>query len=91
MRYSEEILTDDNMDEEVEKLAELIGLPYSNYEKFVKTLDEGFNMQTHDLGFEEWLNMQTVPNSTGSQAYQRGFLAYEFANGFIVFHFELLP
>ena len=90
MRYSEEILNDDNFDEEVEKLAELIGIPHTNYETFVEKLDDNYKKQTHDLGFEEWLKSEIYPSSSGLEANERGFLAYEFGNGFVVFNFDFL-
>lgn len=92
MKYSNKILSDDNFDDEVEKLAEIIGIPHTNYDCFLEKLDNGFEVQNHDLGFEEWINYQTIPGVGGGclQAYQTGKLAYEFANGFIVMNFETI-
>lgn len=90
MKYSEQFLTDDNFDEELEKLAELIGIPHTNYEKFEKELDSKFKEQTHSLGFSEWLKSGIYSNPNSLDIYEKGFLAYEFANGFIIFNFDLL-
>ena len=62
MRYSNEILSNDNFDYEVEKLAENIGIPHTNYDCFLEKLDDGFVVQNHDLGFEEWIKYKTIPS-----------------------------
>ena len=92
MRYSNVFLTDTNFDDELEKLSEIVGIHFNNYDSFVESLDNKFMCQTHTLGFEEWIISGVYP-SVGSdykQAYQKGKLAYEFANGFIIFDFEIL-
>lgn len=92
MQYSTEILTDDNFDKELEKLCDLIGKPYSSYDEFVSELSSDYKMQTHDLGFEEWLscNIKSSTNIKGdfTTAFQSGKLAYQFGNGFIILDFE---
>ncbi len=91
MRYSNVILTDDNFDEEFEKLCELMGYTYESYENFVEELEEDFNMQ-YNNGIEEWLRYGVYPNkgSDFRQAYQIGQVAYEFGNGFIVLNYETI-
>ena len=92
MQYSDTILTDDNFDYEIEKLAETIGIPHTNYDCFVEKLDDDFQVQTHDLGFEEWLRCKTLPNPSSDcmQAFQCGQLAYEFGNGFVIMNFDII-
>lgn len=91
MKYSDTILTDDNFDEEIEKLASVIGIPFVNYEGFVDTLTPSvYTCQTHEKGFEEWIMCVTFPSASMGEAYQKGFLAYEFGNGFVIFNFETL-
>lgn len=92
MQYSTEILTDANFDEELEKLCDLIGRHHSSYDEFVSKLSSDYKMQTHDLGFEEWLscNIKSSTNMKGdfTTAVQSGKLAYQFGNGFIILDFE---
>lgn len=92
MKYSNVILTDENFDTEIETLATIIGIPFTKYENFVEILPSGFTCQTHEKGFEEWICFETVPSfsSDCASAYQKGYLAYEFGNGFIIFNFEFL-
>lgn len=91
MRYSDTVLTDDNFDEEIEKLAELIGIPHTNYEGFVEKLGDSFTLQTgENTNSEEWIKSSTYPGNDGMTAYQKGYLAYEFGNGFVVFNFDIL-
>ena len=92
MQYSTEILTDANFDEELEKLCDLIGRHHSSYDEFVSELPSEYKMQTHDLGFEEWLLYSVKPgtNVKGdfTTVFQSGKLAYQFGNGFIILDFE---
>lgn len=90
MKYSNVILTDDNFDTELEKLSEIIH--FNNYDSFVDKLDDKFKCQTHPLGFEEWITYITYPSMGADckQAYQKGELAYQFSNGFIVLNYETL-
>lgn len=85
MRYSNEILTDDNFDEELEKLSNLVGIWHNNYDCFVKELDNSFSVQKNEYGFDEWVSSNISSDSSGMIATQSCKLAYEFANGFIVF------
>lgn len=87
-RYSDVILTDDNFDEEIEKLSEKIGIPFANYDGFVKKLDKGFVCQEHDLGFAEWIFVENKCTPGSESSYQKCQLAYEFGNGFIIMHNE---
>jgi hypothetical protein len=92
MKYSNEILTDNNFDKELETLCDTIGIHHNNYDNFVASLPDGYTKQIHTHGFEEWVNGKTLPNkgSDFKQAYQVGQLAYEFGNGFILLNFETL-
>ena len=89
--YSQTILTDSNFDEELEKLCTSVGANQSSYNSFVDKLDDGFELQMND-GKEEWVRSRVVPDieSDCRQAHQKGQLAYEFGNGFIVLDFEVL-
>jgi hypothetical protein len=87
MRYSDVILNDDNFDTELEKLSEIVGIHFNNYDNFVEKLDKKFKCQTHPLGFEEWIDMRVLPNHSidcVSPIIESG-MAYEFGNGFIIF------
>ena len=87
MRYSKTVLTDENFDEEMEKLAEIIGIPFTRFNKFVKELDNSFAVRTHYLGFDEWACVRIInQNPWTSEAYEDVYLAYEFGNGFMIFH-----
>lgn len=91
MRYSNVILTDDNFDEELEKLCDFTGIPTDCYNSFVDNI-EGFELQENNKK-EEWIKTYGSFPDKGSdyrQAHQRGQLAYEFGNGFIVFDYEVL-
>lgn len=94
MKYSETILTDDNFDDELEKLLSTIGNYGIEYDGFVDKLDDSFEKQENDLGFEEWikitkgLHMDISAMHAGiSQACKEGKIAYEFGNGFIILNF----
>lgn len=92
MKYSNIILTDDNFDEELEKLCDFTKINTDSYSSFVKELPDEFKLQYNDEK-EEWINNIGSYPSKGSdfkQAYQRGQLAYEFENGFIVLDYEVL-
>lgn len=94
MKYSETILTDDNFDDELEKLLNVIGKCGKEYDGFVDKLDDSFKKQENELGFEEWikttkgLHMDISAMHAGvSQACKEGKIAYEFGNGFIILNF----
>jgi hypothetical protein len=90
-RYSNVIITDDNFDEELEKLCDVIDMPYGRYETFTEKLDDGFTKQKNEHGFDEWIKSSIVNRSAGiSEATQTGQLAYEFGNGFVVLNFETI-
>lgn len=86
MRYSDKIITDDNYDVEMEKLADENGFGY-NQSDFVEILDRRFTKQENDQGYEEWVKQVVKPNHSIDCASPiiESELAYEFANGFIVF------
>ena len=92
MKYSNIILTDDNFDEELEKLCDFARVSTDTYNSFVEKLSNKFRLQYNNEK-EEWINNVGVYPSKGSdfkQAYQRGQLAYEFVNGFIILDYEVL-
>lgn len=86
-KYSDLILTDDNFDENMEKLADENGYNYSDYIDFVKELPEGFSKQINENGYEEWILMKVYPDHSWDCIFPiiQTILAYEFANGFILF------
>lgn len=85
MRYSDIILTNGNIEEATDKLIRIL-TPESNitFDRFSKQLDSSFRCLTNDDGSEEWIK------SSISGDMERGKLAYEFGNGFLVFDFEEL-
>ena len=91
MKYSNTILTDDNFDEELEKLCSKININYIEYESFFKKLPKYFTLQNNN-GIDEWISYSINPDfsSDCKQAYQKGYLAYEFGNDFMVFNFEVV-
>lgn len=96
-KYSETKLDDNNVDNELKKLSETIGVAINkdNYSRFVHKLDNQFTCQKHTLGFDEWiaLNVQDknhpLYDPNYKPIYQRGEIAYEFKNGFIVLHLDI--
>ncbi len=92
MRYSNVILTDDNFDDELEKVCDFAKLDLGSYNSFVEKLPIGFKLQYND-NIEEWINNYGSFSSKSSdfqQAYQKGQLAYEFWNGFMILDYEVL-
>lgn len=91
IKYSESIITDDNSDEEFEILCDILHISYGSSFDFVENLGDGFSKQTHEMGFEEWINQNVnaqynpvgnvYPSISGS-------LAYEFGNGFMIFSYS---
>jgi len=81
------IITDDNFDEEFEKLCDILHISYGSWFEFVDNLGDGFFKQTHELGFEEWINQKVNAhyNPVGN-VYPciSGSLAYECGNGFMI-------
>lgn len=89
MKYSNLILTDDNFDEELVKLCKKINISHTQYESFEPKLTNDFHKQDNE-GIEEWISYKILPDFSYdcSQVFQKGYLAYEFGNGFIIFNFE---
>ena len=89
--YSEAIVTDDNFDKELEELCELMECDPNSYNSFIEKLDDNFSLQINN-GKEEWICSKNVSNkgSDFKQAYQKGQVAYEFGNGFIVIDYEVV-
>ena len=91
MRYSNVILTDDNFDEELEKLCDFAGISIDCYSSFVNNIEDFILQENNER--EEWIKVYgSFPNKSSNyeQAYQKGQLAYEFYNGFIIFDYEVL-
>lgn len=81
MKYSENIITDENMDEEIEKLQDYKSNEYTmfGYSEFREDgLPAGFDMHVNDDGIEEWTEQKI------HEGYTEGRLAFEFANGFLI-------
>lgn len=88
-KYSDIEITDDNFDEEYEKLTELFNIR-GMYNSFVKELPSSFIKQ-ENKGVEEWISSSNLNNDFSSsidQCIHSGMLAYEFKNGFLVIDFE---
>ena len=81
------IITDDNFDENMEKLADENGFQYNQFIKFLKELPKDFTKQINKSGYEEWVSVKTYPNHSIDCASPIvvSTVAYEFANGFMVF------
>ena len=98
MKYSNEIITDDNFDLEHEKLCEVIGIPHFNGFEVYDELPRGFREQRatgrdgEDLGFSEFVRGKIMPNkgSDFQQAFEVGEVAYQFGNMFISKHYEMV-
>ena len=87
MKYSEITITDDNSDAEMECLADQNGYRYNQYIGFVDKLDNGFTVQQNKNGYEEWVTQKVSPNHSIDciAPIIEAWLAYEFANGFMLF------
>ena len=86
-KYSTVIITDENEDEECEKIADQNGFKYSQYIGFQEHLTEDFSEQENKNGYAEWIFARTLPNHAidcVSQIIEYIF-AYEFGNGFMLF------
>lgn len=76
------IITDDNFDEEFEKICDEKGYPYGCNVEFVDSLPVGFTKSEN-----EWIKTIIKPNiaidcNTAIEIYQ---IAFQFANGFMIF------
>jgi len=87
MKYSNIIITNDNSDEEMERLADQNEYMYSQFIKFASSLDEGFTIQQNKHGYDEWVNQKVLPNHSIDCVAPifEAILAYEFGNGFMLF------
>jgi hypothetical protein len=101
MKYSELELTDENFDEEYEKLTDLIGNLNSDEYDVYDALPEGFCKQESEFenrkkrGFDEWVRQGgTMPDTKGNiqgnvpQVFVSGEIAFEFKNKFLSLHFN---
>lgn len=87
MKYSNAIITDDNSDEEMEKLADQNEYGYNQFLGFYSNLDNKFTLQQNSKGYEEWVYMRVLPNHSIDcvAPIVEYLLAYEFENGFMIF------
>lgn len=92
MKYSNAILTDDNFDEEFEKLTAMIGNLNSDEYDVYDALPSGFTEQESEdtngnkRGFSEWIKSGGIKPDVShghNQVLCSGELAYEFGNKFI--------
>ena len=87
MKYSEVIITDYNMDEEMELLADNNGYVYNQFIGFFNELNKEFTIQQNKNGYEEWVDQRSFPNHSIDCITQitESVIAYEFGNGFMLF------
>jgi len=96
MKYSNVNITDDNFDEEYEKLTGLIGNLNSDEWEIYETLPKGFKEQESECekrisrGFSEWVKSGGLgfDHTHQNQALCSGEVAFEFGNKFISLHFN---
>lgn len=87
IRYSDLVISDDNFDENMEKLADENGFRYINFLSFVDNLSDDFTKQISKNGYEEWVSVKMKPNFSIDCVTPiiESIYAYEFANGFMMF------
>lgn len=87
MRYSNVIITDDNMDEEMEQLADQNGFGYNQCLGLYNELSGKFTIQQNKNGYDEWIMQRALPNHSIDCVAPiiESVVAYEFGNGFILF------
>jgi len=87
MRYSNVVITDDNSDEEMEKLADQNGYKYNQFLGLYDTLSSNFTIQDNIHGYEEWISTRVLPNHSIDCVAPiiESIIAYEFRNGFMLF------
>lgn len=68
-----------------------MGINHTSYNTFVDELDNNFSLQINK-GKEEWIKSEVFANkgSDFKQSFQIGQLAYQFANGFMLFDYEVI-
>ena len=96
MKYSNKNLTDDNFDEEYEKLTDLIGNLNSDEWDTYTTLPKGFTEQESECdgrikrGFNEWVKSGGIgfDHTHQNQVLCSGEIAFEFNNKFLSLHFN---
>ncbi len=95
--YSNKSLTDDNFDDEYEKLRDLLGNLNSDKWVIYDTLPDGFTEQDSknddgdDLGFSEWVRSGGIrPDHAHDhcQVLCSGEIAFQFKNKFLSLHFN---
>lgn len=96
MKYSTVNLTDDNFDDEYEKLTDLIGNLNSDEYDVYDVLPAGFIEQESEgdnrvnRGFSEWIKSGGIrpDHAHQNQVLCSGEIAFEFGNKFISLHFN---
>lgn len=80
------LITDENFDEQFEKICDQNGWPYGISAEFTDKLPEGFLKQWDTTGQEEWCRCAILPNQSAgcTSAIEVYSMAYEFANGFMI-------
>lgn len=87
IRYSDLVIIDSNFDENMEKLADENDFRYNQFINFLKELPKDFKKQNGKNGYEEWVSAKTYPNYSIDcvSPIIISTVAYEFANGFMIF------
>lgn len=88
-RYSNVVISDDNYDDEYEKICDMMNIPYGSMHNFVETLSDRFMEQDSDYGnFKEWIDSSVEPNFAidCSSPIVNAKIAFEFSNGFMIFY-----
>ena len=78
--FEEIEINDFNMDVEVEKLCDIIGLSIEYVDEFITELPEGYVKQENEY-VKSWI----VFSHTAQSASENWSLAYKYRNGFMVF------
>lgn len=88
-RYSDLIITDEIFDENMERLADENDFLYGQFLDFVEKLPKelNFTKQDNKNGYEEWISVRSLPNHAIDciSPIVESIVAYEFANGFMLF------
>ena len=68
----------------MEKLADENNFRYGQFITFLEKLPDGFTKQDNENGYEEWVCVKVSPNHCVAPIVE-SVVAYEFANGFMLF------
>ena len=98
-KYSEVNLTDDNFDDEIERLCEALGMRLNweldNTFEWHDNLPDGYSAQPSckEYPFTTYIRSKILPNiynGNVSQAFEKGDVAVEFGNSFVSIYFETI-